>query len=236
MKISVLMPVYNEAKTLKEIIRRVKSIDIVGELVIVDDCSTDGSRGILKEEAQENGMQVHYHDINQGKGAAIRTGLSHITGDIVIIQDADLEYDPRDYPKLIKPILNGTADVVYGSRFLKRESIPHCKRIFYLTHFFGNKFLNFVLNILYKTKITDMETCYKAIKRNALNSLELSARGFEIEPEITVSLLRNGFKIYEVPISYVPRDYSEGKKISWRDGASALFVLLKYRFKKMRRR
>jgi len=236
MKISVLMPVYNEAKTLKEIIRRVKSIDIVGELVIVDDCSTDGSRGILKEEAQENGMQVHYHDINQGKGAAIRTGLSHITGDIVIIQDADLEYDPRDYPKLIKPILNGTADVVYGSRFLKRESIPHCKHIFYLTHFFGNKLLNFVLNILYKTKITDMETCYKAIKSNVLNSLELSARGFEIEPEITASLLRNGFKIYEVPISYVPRDYSEGKKISWRDGASALFVLLKYRFKKMRRR
>jgi len=235
MKLSVVIPVYNEIRYIEELIRRVKNINIEKEIIIIDDFSTDGTREILKK-IKDNGIRVFFHEKNMGKGAALRTGFKYVTGDMVVIQDADLEYDPQDYMKLICPIIEGKADVVYGSRFLKLEHVFHCKRPFYLTHFFGNKLLNFILGVLYKTNITDMETCYKVMKREVLESIDLSAQGFEIEPEITVSLLRSGFKIHEVPISYVPRDYSEGKKVSWREGVGALFVLFKYRFKKMKQR
>lgn len=230
MKISVVIPVYNEVKTIKEIIQRIKDVNIEKEIIVVDDCSTDGTREILRK-INENGIRIFFHEGNKGKGAALRTGFEHIKGEVVIIQDADLEYDPQDYIKLIKPIKDGVADVVYGSRFL--TYILNCKHLFYLTHFIGNKFLNFLIGLLFRAKITDMETCYKTIRSNVLKDMKLSARKFDIEPEITAQLIRKGFKIHEVPISYSPRAYEEGKKISWKDGFSAIFVLLKYRFKKV---
>lgn len=231
MKISVIIPVFNEIKTIKSIIQQVKAVNIEKEIIIVDDCSTDGSREILRQ-VKEDGTKVFFHQKNSGKGSALRTGFKHITGEVVIIQDADLEYNPQDYLKLIEPFSRDGIDVVYGSRFLNRGHLPHCSHPFYLTHFIGNKFLNFLVNLLYHVKITDMETCYKAVRKKALEGLSLSARGFEIEPEITAQLLRKGFKIHEVSISYSPRDYKEGKKISWKDGFSTILVLLKYRFKK----
>ncbi len=231
MKISVIIPVYNEAKTIKEITRRVMDTNIVDEIIIVDDFSIDDTAKILKTLFLK-GVKVCFHDKNQGKGAAIRTGLENATGDIIIFQDADLEYDPKDYLELVKPIKEGIADAVYGSRFLRRKTLFHCKKFFYITHFIGNKFLNFIVRLLYGAKLTDMETCYKVIKKEILDSMDISARGFEIEPEITAKLLRKGVKIYEVPISYIPRDYREGKKISWRDGLKALYVLAKYRVKR----
>lgn len=230
--VSIVIPVYNEVHTIKRLIQRVKDSNIEKEIIIVDDCSTDGSRELL-QDIKEDGIKVFFHEENKGKGAALRTSFKHITGEVAIIQDADLEYDPQDYIKLIKPIYEEGAEVVYGSRFLNRKHMPHCKHFFYLTHFIGNKFLNFLLNLLYGTKITDMETCYKAIKRKALEKLNLCARGFDIEPEITAQLIRKGFKIQEVPISYHPRDYREGKKISWKDGLVAACVLFKYRFNKI---
>lgn len=231
MKLSVVIPVYNEAKTIETIIKRVSAVEVEKEIIIVDDFSTDGTREILKK-IHDNGVKVEFHCQNMGKGAALRTGFKLATGDAVVVQDADLEYDPRDFVKLLEPIESGAALAVYGSRFLTREHIPHCARPFYLTHFLGNKVLNFLLNALYRAKITDMETCYKLIKREVLDSIVLSARRFEIEPEITAQLLKKGIKIHEVPISYHPRDYKEGKKISWKDGISAIAVLLKYRFTK----
>lgn len=230
MKISVIMPVYNEANTIKEIIRRVKDSNVVDEIIVVDDFSTDDTREILISGLLD-GVKTYFHDKNQGKGAAIRTGLKNATGDIIIFQDADLEYNPKDYLELIRPIKEGMTDVVYGSRFLMRKDLLHCKRFFYLTHFIGNKFLNFMVRLIYGARLTDMETCYKVIKKEILDDIELTARGFEIEPEITAKLLRKGFKIYEVPVSYMPRDYQEGKKISWRDGLKALYVLVKYKIK-----
>ncbi|MDD5072395.1 MAG: glycosyltransferase family 2 protein [Candidatus Omnitrophica bacterium] len=228
MKVSVIIPVYNEARTIKEILKKVTDSDVVDEIIIVDDFSKDDTMKIL-ESLSLKGVKVYSHDKNRGKGAAIRTGLKNASGDIIIFQDADLEYDPGDYPELVKPIKEGKADVVYGSRFLNRKDLFHCKKVFYLTHFIGNKFLNFMVMLLYGARLTDMETCYKVIKKEILDGIDLSARGFEIEPEITAKLLRKGVKIYEVPISYVPRDYQEGKKISWRDGLKALYVLVKYR-------
>ncbi|MFA5339147.1 MAG: glycosyltransferase family 2 protein [Candidatus Omnitrophota bacterium] len=228
MKVSVIIPVYNEAKTIKEILKKVTDSDVVDEIIIVDDFSKDDTMKIL-ESLSLKGVKIYSHDKNRGKGAAIRTGLKNASGDIIIFQDADLEYDPGDYPRLVKPIKEGKADVVYGSRFLNRKDLFHCKKVFYLTHFIGNKFLNFMVMLLYGARLTDMETCYKVIKKEILNGIDLTARGFEIEPEITAKLLRKGVKIYEVPISYVPRDYQEGKKISWRDGLKALYVLVKYR-------
>lgn len=233
MKVSVIIPIYNEVKTIERIIQRVKDVNIEKEIIAVDDCSTDGTREILKG-ISEDGIKVLFHEKNQGKGAALRTGFKHISGEVVIIQDADLEYDPQDYIKLIKPIREEGTEIVYGSRFLNRKHLPHFERPFYLTHFIGNKFLNFLTSLLYRTKITDMETCYKALNKKVVENMSLSARGFDIEPEITAQLLRKGFKIHEVPISYSPRGYKEGKKISWKDGFIAIFVLLKYRFKKMR--
>lgn len=230
-KLSVVIPVYNEVKTIEKIMQQVKDVDIEKEIIVVDDCSTDGTREILRK-INENGIKVFFHEKNEGKGEALRTGFKYITGQITVIQDADLEYDPQDYIKLIKPIEDGMVDVVYGSRFLKRKCIFDYKHPF-LTHFIGNKFLNFLIELLFRTKITDMETCYKAIRSNVLKDMKLSARRFDIEPEITAQLLRKGFKIHEVSISYSPRDYGEGKKISWKDGFSAIFILLKYRFKKV---
>lgn len=229
--LSVVIPVYNEVKTIEKLIQRVKDVNIEKEIIVVDDCSTDGTREILQKN-NGNGIRAFFHEKNEGKGVALRTGFKYATGEIVAIQDADLEYDPQDYVKLIKPIRDGIADVVYGSRFLTYKF--HCKRPFYLTHFVGNKFLNFLVNLLYGTRVTDMETCYKVIKKTVLEkNIDLSARRFDVEPEITAQLLRKGFKIYEIPISYNPRDYKDGKKICWRDGIIAIYVLLKYRFRKM---
>lgn len=232
MKLSVVIPAYNEVNTIRQIIGKINEVNgFDKEIIIVDDFSKDGTRELLRQ-MQGDGIKVFFHEKNLGKGAAIRTGFKHITGDIIIIQDADLEYNPQDYHKLVGPIRDGLAEVVYGSRFLTKQQIFCSKRPFYLTHFVGNKFLNFVMNLLYNAKLTDMETCYKAVKADIIKNMHLTAMGFEIEPEITVNLLLKGFKIYEVPIVYHPRDYSEGKKISWRDGLKALYVILKHRFQR----
>ncbi len=221
--LSIIIPVYNEVNTIKEIIRRVQNVDIKKEIIIVDDGSTDGTREILRGMGGDD-LTVLYHERNMGKGAAIRTGLKHISNDIVIIQDADLEYNPQDYHILIKPILEGNADVVYGSRFLG----PH--RAFLFWHYAGNKFLTLVTNILYDTILTDMETGYKAFKAAVFKDIEIRSNGFDFEPEITSKVLKRGHRVFEVPISYSGRDYSEGKKISWKDGFSALAALIRYRF------
>ncbi|MDD4910427.1 MAG: glycosyltransferase family 2 protein [Candidatus Omnitrophica bacterium] len=231
MKISVVIPVYNEVNTISEVIRRVRDVGIEKEIIVVDDCSADGTKELL-QGFKEDGIKVFFHDKNRGKGAALSTGFKHATGDALIIQDADLEYDPREYPRLLRPILEEGADVVYGSRFLNKNSLLSCRRLFHFTHLFGNKFLNFLVNLLFGTKITDMETCYKLIKRDALKKINLTAQGFEMEPEITVKLIKKGFRIHEVPISYRPRGYREGKKISWRDGFMAVFVILKHRLER----
>ena len=223
------MPVYNERATIAEIVQRVLQADIgelEKELVIVDDGSTDGTRAILPELAgQAHEIRVILHEVNQGKGAAIRTGLQHVTGHFVVIQDADLEYDPREYRVLLQPILEGKADVVYGSRFLGAH------RAFNYFHMLGNKFLTLITNVLYNTILTDMETCYKMFRADVFAGIKLRANRFDFEPEITAKILKRGYHLYEVPISYNGRDIEEGKKISaWRDGLPALWALVKYRF------
>jgi len=220
-KLSVIIPVFNESKTIKEIIEKVKAVDIEKEIIVVDDFSTDGTREILK---QIEGVKLIFHEKNKGKGAAIRSGIAAVTGSYVIIQDADLEYDPEEYHKVLAPILRGEAQVVYGSRF--SGEIKHMS----LTHSLGNKFLTLATNILYGAGVTDMETCYKMIKADILKNLKLKANRFEFEPEVTVKILKRGIKIQEVPISYKGRKWLEGKKITWRDGITALWTLLKYRF------
>lgn len=224
MKLSVIIPVYNEKNTIEEIVKRVMAVDIPKEIIIVDDGSTDGTTEILKRIAGNSEVKIFSHPKNLGKGAAIRTALEHITGDYVIIQDADLEYDPEDYEKMIKPILKGKAEVVYGSRFTGE------RRDMLFWHYLGNRFLSLVTDILYNTTLSDMETCYKLFKTDIIKSLNLKARGFEFEPEVTAKTLRKGIKIYEVPISYAGRDFSEGKKITWKAGFKALWTLIKYRF------
>ena len=228
MKIPVIIPIFNEIKTIKNIIQRVKAVNIEKEIIIVDDCSTDGSREILRQ-IKEDGIEVFFHQKNSGKGAALRTGFKHITGEIVIIQDADLEYNPQDYLKLIEPFSRDGIDVVYGSRFLKREYVPHCIHPFYLTHFIGNKMLNFLVNVLYNARITDMETCYKAFRAPIITKITIKANRFDFEPEITAKVLKQGCRVFEVPIVYIARGFSEGKHITWRDGFSALWTLFKYR-------
>lgn len=227
MKLSIIIPVYNEKKTIEEIIRRVKSVKlslgVKKEIIVVDDYSTDGTREILKKITQP-GIKIFYHQKNQGKGAAVRTGLSHATGDYLIIQDADLEYDPQDIPRLLKPVLVGKAEVVYGSRFTGE------RRNMFFWHMMGNKFLSFVTNLLYNTTLSDMEVCYKLFSKNALEGVSLKKNRWGFDPEITVKVLKKGIKIYEVPISYAGREFSEGKKISWKDGLRILWVLFKYRF------
>ena len=222
LKLSVLIPVYNEKNTLLDIIKRVEGVPVEKEIIIVDDFSTDGTREIMKGIDSPD-IRIYFHPHNRGKGAAIRTAIPHATGDIVLIQDADLEYDPMDYPKLIAPILDGRADVVYGSRFLGTH------RAFLFWHYVGNKFLSFLTNLLYNTMLTDMETCYKVFRADVIKGLNLKSDRFQIEPEITAKIFKKGYKVFEVPISYAGRDFKEGKKITWRDGIWAVLTLVKYR-------
>ncbi len=222
------MPVFNEVKTLREIVKRVDDVDIEKELIIVDDCSTDGTRNILRGMERNPGIRVFYQDRNMGKGAALRTGFKNITGDIVIIQDADLEYNPQEYHKLIRPILDGRADVVYGSRFITTEE----RRVLLFWHTFGNSFITLISNIFTNLNLTDIETCYKVFKADVIRSLTIEENRFGIEPEITAKIAKKRYKIYEIGISYSGRDYSEGKKIGWKDGVRAIWCILKYNVRK----
>ena len=226
MKLSVVIPVYNEKNTIEEIISRVQAVDvgIKKEIILVDDCSNDGTREILEKLTQDN-IKVYFHSKNQGKGASLQTGFSNVEGDIILIQDADLEYDPREYSKLLEPILDGRADAVYGSRFFGG---PH--RVLFFWHYVGNKILTTLSNITSNLNLTDMETCYKVFKREILDKITLKSKRFGIEPEITIKLAKMKCRIYEVPISYSGRDYSEGKKIGWKNGVSAIFHIFKYKF------
>jgi len=226
-KLSIIMSVYNERETLREILNQVRAVNLAGidkEIVAVDDGSTDGSRDILAEEAAAGDLKAFFHDVNQGKGAGVRTGIEHATGDIILIQDADLEYDPRDYPALIRPIMEKRVTVVYGSRFLG----PRKAMLFW--HMLGNKLLTLTTNVLYNTILSDMETCYKCFRADVVKGIPLRSRRFEFEPEITAKVLKRGHRIFEVPISYYGREYHEGKKISWRDAPLAFWTLIKYRF------
>ena len=221
-----MIPVYNEVETIKEIVSRVQAVDLEKEIIIVDDGSTDGTRELLQEDtfSLEN-VRVLYHDHNQGKGAALRTGFESATGDIIIIQDADLEYDPREYPVLLEPILDGRADIVYGSRFLGG---PH--RVLFFWHYLGNKFLTLLSNALTNLNLTDMETCYKVFRREVLSGMQLKSNRFGFEPEFTAKIAKKDFRIYETPISYSGRTYAEGKKIGWKDGVKAIVAILWFRF------
>jgi glycosyltransferase involved in cell wall biosynthesis len=222
--LSVVMPVYNEAATIEEIIRRVLAVPLRTQLIVVDDCSTDGTRDQLAALQRELGFTLLLQQENRGKGAALRTGFASVRGELVVIQDADLEYSPEEFPALIELICQGRADVVYGSRFLGRH------RVFLFTHYLGNRVLTLLTNVLYNTMLTDMETCYKVMRREVLDSMSLTSNGFGIEPEMTAKIFKRGFRVYEIPISYDGRSYEEGKKIGWKDGVVALWVLLKHRF------
>ena len=222
--LSVIMPVFNEKATLEEIIGRVLAVPVRIELIAVDDASTDGSREMLETLSKEKGFRLLLQDRNRGKGAAVRKGIAAATGDVIVVQDADLEYSPEEYPDLLDLIQKGKADAVFGSRFIGRH------RCFLFTHYLANLFLNLVTNVLYNTTMTDMETCFKAVRADVLKDLGLKSDRFGIEPEITAKLFKRGARVYEVPITYEGRDYSEGKKITWRDGFPALWTLLKYRF------
>ncbi|MCF8721701.1 glycosyltransferase family 2 protein [Nitrospina gracilis] len=224
MKISVVIPVYNEKDTVRTLIERVEATPYDKEIVLVDDYSTDGTREILKEYESKDGFQVIYHEKNRGKGAALRTGFRNLTGDVIIVQDADLEYNPAEYGVLLEPILDGRADVVYGSRFL---SGPH--RVLFFWHYVGNKVLTTLSNMFTNLNLTDMETCYKVFTKRVLDSITLKCDRFGFEPEFTSKIARKNFRIYEVPISYSGRDYSEGKKINWKDGVAAIWFIIKFR-------
>jgi len=239
-KLSVIIPVYNEIETIEEIVGRVRSVHLDvpvwsdhanetsmhldRELVIVDDGSVDGTRDYLDTLREEPDVVVIFHEANMGKGGAVRTGLQAITGDIAMVQDADLEYDPRDYLKLLQPILEHRVHVVYGSRFRGGPT-----KAMFFWHMLGNRGLTFVTNLLYNTILTDMETCYKVFSREVASKLDLKANGWGFDPEITAQILLSGYRIYEVPISYSGREFTEGKKISWRDGFTVLWTLMKYR-------
>ncbi|MGE5071878.1 MAG: glycosyltransferase family 2 protein [Anaerolineae bacterium] len=225
MTLSVVIPVFNEVQNVVEIIRRVRATGLVSEIVVVDDCSQDGTRLLLQQMDRGEDLVLVLHDENQGKGAAVRTGIQHARGEIVLIQDADLEYNPQDYPMLLKPLDEGIADVVYGSRFLGG---PRRATMFW--HMVANRMLTFMTNILYDTILTDMETGYKVFRREVTDGLKLRANRFDFEPEFTAKILKRHYRIYEVPISFTPRDYSEGKKIKLRDAFEAVFALLRYRF------
>ena len=224
MKLSIVIPAYNEKSTIKEIIERVRATPYDKEIIIVDDGSIDGSREILKDIENDPDLRIFYHEKNTGKGAALRTGFRYVTGDIVIIQDADLEYDPVEYGSLIKPILDGKADVVYGSRFLGG---PH--RVLYFWHSVANHFLTFFSNMMTNLNLTDMETCYKVFRREVLQNISIKSNRFGVEPEITAKVARLDARVYEIPISYSGRKYSEGKKIGWKDAVSAFFFIIKFK-------
>lgn len=223
--LSVIIPCYNEKETLEDILVRVKAVNLASEIVIVDDGSTDGTRDILKTLEDDPLINVIYHNKNQGKGAAVRTGFAAATSDVVLIQDADLEYDPRDYPALLRPIQEGISDVVYGSRFRGGPT-----KTMFFWNMIANRGLTLMTNILYNTILTDMETCYKVFRREVVQGIPIRARGFELEPEITAKVLKRGHRIYEVPISYNGREWEEGKKIKWHDAPKAAWTLLRYRF------
>ncbi len=228
MKISVIIPVYNEVNTILQIIKKVRESNLKSgltkEIIIIDDYSTDGTLEKLKYINNPDRVKVYYHEKNQGKGAALRTGFKHCTGDIILIQDADLEYDPNDYPCLLDPILNDNADVVYGSRFLGAG--PH--RVLFFWHYMGNKWLTTLSNIFTNLNMTDMETCFKVFKKEVIDTITIKENRFGVEPEITAKIARGQWRIYEVGISYYGRDYSQGKKIGWKDGFRAFYVILKY--------
>lgn len=227
MKLSIVIPVYNEKKYIREIVKQVREVNLPGiekEIIIVDDYSTDGTRDILQNVLIKEVAQVVYHEGNMGKGAALRTGFQYASGDVVIIQDADLEYDPAEYGKLLKPILDGKADAVYGSRFVGSE--PH--RVLFFWHYLGNKLLTLLSNMFTNLNLTDMETCYKMFRREVLDSIQIEQNRFGFEPEITAKLARGNWRIYEIGISYSGRNYAEGKKINWQDGVQALWCILKY--------
>jgi glycosyltransferase involved in cell wall biosynthesis len=221
-RISVVIPVYNERQWVRELVRRVQTVPIPKEIILVDDCSTDGTRDTLKELEQE-GCKVIFQPKNQGKGAALRTGFQHASGDVIIVQDADLEYDPAEYPKLIQPILEGKADVVYGSRF-----IGETHRVLYFWHMIGNKLLTMASNLFTNLNLTDMETCYKVFRREALDGVVLKSDRFGFEPEFTAKIAKKKLRIYEIPISYSGRTYEEGKKIGWKDAFHAMFCIIRY--------
>ena len=224
--LTVIVPVFNERNTVAEILRRMRAVELPVdlEIVVVNDASSDGTDKVLTT-LEDSTVRVLNHPTNKGKGAAIRTGLQHARGDLLLIQDADLEYDPEDWPRLLSPLLRGKARVVYGSRFTGERK----NMLFW--HWIGNRFLSFATNLLYNTTLSDMETCYKLFDRAVLDGITIESDRFEFEPEITAKLLRRGHRIYEVPISYAGREFDEGKKITWKDGFGALFTLVKYRFK-----
>ncbi len=225
MKLSVVVPVYNERRTVVDVIRRVKAVPLAKELVIVDDGSTDGTRDILRQLPPDDAVTLVFHDVNQGKGAALRTGFQHASGDVVIVQDADLEYDPSEYEKLLRPIAVGQADVVYGSRFAGGE----CHRVLYFWHYLGNRFLTLLSNAFTNLNLTDMETGYKMFRREVLAAMDIEEDRFGFEPEVTGKIAALKCRVYEVGISYGGRTYAEGKKIGWKDGVRAIWCVFKYR-------
>ncbi len=227
MKLSIVIPVYNEEDTLEEIFRRVQATPYHKEIIAVDDASMDGSQDILKRLAEEyENVRLFFHDKNQGKGAALRTGFAQVTGDVVVIQDADLEYDPVDYPALLDPIERNLADVVYGSRLIGAQ--PH--RVLFFWHYMGNRCVTFLSNMLTNLNLSDMEVGYKVFKAEVLKDIQIKSNRFGVEPELTAKIAKQGIRIYEVPISYHGRDYAHGKKITWRDGIAAIFHIIRFRF------
>ena len=225
MKLSIVVPCYNERATIRAIVDAIRASPVADkEIIVVDDCSTDGTRDILRDEITPLVSKVLYHDANQGKGAALRTGFAAATGDIVVVQDADLEYDPQEYPRLIKPILDGKADVVFGSRFTGGDA----RRVVYFWHMLGNKFLTTLSNMFTNLNLTDMETCYKVFKRGVIQKIQVRENRFGFEPEITAKIARLDCVIYEIGITYYGRTYKEGKKVGWRDGFRAIYAIFKY--------
>ena len=224
MKLSVVIPVYNEAATIADLIARVRAVPVDKEIIVVDDCSKDGTRETLTNLPPAPDLVLRFHDVNRGKGAALRTGFAAATGHVVVVQDADLEYDPNEFPKLLAPILDGRADVVYGSRFAGGE----CHRVLYFWHSIGNRFLTLLSNAFTNLNLTDMETCYKMFRREVIQSIDLKEDRFGFEPEVTAKIAARRCRVYEVGISYSGRTYEEGKKIGWRDGFRAIWCIVKY--------